>query len=74
MDVSDWWYRYAHTWAGLSLSLTTGFAFTLAHALGSLVIGFAVGPELRRMLERFARRMGAEISWEDPGRVGPVVE
>jgi len=63
MDVSDWWYRYAHTWAGLTLSLTTGFAFTLAHALGSLVIGFAIGPELRRMLERFARRMRTEVVW-----------
>ena len=68
MDVSDWWYRYAHTWAGLALSLTTGFPFTLAHALGSLAIGFAVGPELRRMLERYARRLHAEVLWDEfPG-------
>jgi energy-coupling factor transport system substrate-specific component len=65
MDVSDWWYRYAHTWAGLTVSITTGFPFTLAHALGSFVIAFAVGPELVRMLERFARRLRAEIVWDD---------
>ncbi len=61
MDVSDWWYRYAHTWAGLTVSLTTGFPFTLAHALGSFAIALAVGPELVRMLERFGRRLHTEI-------------
>jgi energy-coupling factor transport system substrate-specific component len=66
MDVSDWWYRYAHTWAGLSVSLTTGFPFTLAHALGSLAIALAVGPELVRMLERFGRRLHTEIIWDEP--------
>jgi hypothetical protein len=63
--VSDWWYRYAHTWAGLTVSITTGFPFTLAHALGSLVIALAVGPELARMLERFSRRLHTEIVWSD---------
>ena len=66
MDVSDWWYRYAHTWAGLSVSLTTGFPFTLAHALGSFAIALAVGPELVRMLERFGRRLHTEIVWDEP--------
>lgn len=65
MDVSDWWYRYAHSWAGLTVSLTTGFPFTLAHALGSLVIALAVGPELVRMLERFGRRLHTEIVWDE---------
>ena len=63
MDVSDWWYRYAHTWAGLTLSIATGFPFTLAHALGSVAIALAVGPELGRMLERFARRLHTEVVW-----------
>jgi energy-coupling factor transport system substrate-specific component len=65
MDVSDWWYRYAHSWAGLTVSLTTGFPFTLAHALGSFVIALAVGPELVRMLERFGRRLHTEIVWDE---------
>lgn len=65
MDVSDWWYRYAHSWAGLTVSLTTGFPFTLAHALGSFAIALAVGPELVRMLERFGRRLHTEIVWDE---------
>jgi energy-coupling factor transport system substrate-specific component len=72
MDVSDWWYRYAHTWTGLTVSITTGFPFTLAHALGSFVIAFVVGPELVRMLERFARRLRAEIVWAE--QTPPVPE
>ena len=73
MDVSEWWYRYAHSWAGLTVSLTAGFPFTLAHALGSFVIALAVGPELARMLERFGRRLHTEIVWDEPApseRVG----
>ncbi len=64
MDVSDWWYRYAHTWAGLSLSVSMGFPFTLAHAIGSFAIALTAGPELARMLERFSRRMRTEVIWE----------
>ena len=68
MDVSDWWYRYAHSWAGLAISLTTGFPFTLAHALGSFAIAFVVGPELCRMLARFSLRIHTEVVWaETPG-------
>lgn len=74
MDVAYWWYAYAHTWAGLTLQVTSGFAFTLAHALGSFAIALAVGPELVRMLERFGRRLHTEIVWDEtlvPGeRVG----
>jgi energy-coupling factor transport system substrate-specific component len=73
MDVSDWWYRYAHTWAGLTVSVTSGFPFTLAHALGSAVIAFAVGPELVRMLERFARRLRAEIVWDEQVAADEIV-
>lgn len=68
MDVSDWWYRYAHTWAGLSFSITTGFPFTLAHAIGSFVIALAAGPELARMLERFSRRLRTDVVWGEPER------
>lgn len=65
MDVAYWWYAYAHTWAGLTVQVTTGFAFTLAHALGSFAIALAVGPELVRMLERFGRRLHTEIVWDE---------
>ena len=65
MDVAYWWYAYAHTWAGLTLQVTSGFAFTLAHALGSFAIAFAVGPELCRMLERFSRRIHTEVVWSE---------
>ncbi|MHB8060859.1 MAG: DUF6580 family putative transport protein, partial [Gaiellaceae bacterium] len=64
MDVAYWWYAYAHTWTGLTLQVTSGFAFTLAHALGSFAIALAVGPELVRMLERFGRRLHTEIVWD----------
>ena len=65
MEVAYWWYAYAHTWAGLTFQVTTGFAFTLAHALGSFAIALAVGPELVRMLERFGRRLHTEIVWDE---------
>jgi energy-coupling factor transport system substrate-specific component len=66
MDVAYWWYAYAHTWAGLTLQVTSGFAFTLAHALGSFAIAFAVGPELYRMLARFSLRIHTEVIWAEP--------
>lgn len=66
MDVYSWLYQYAHSWAGLAFSITTGFPFTLAHAIGSLVIAFAAGPELCRMLNRFALRTRTEILWDEP--------
>jgi energy-coupling factor transport system substrate-specific component len=65
MDVAYWWYAYAHTWAGLTYQVGSGFPFTLAHALGSFAIALAVGPELVRMLERFGRRLHTEIVWEE---------
>jgi energy-coupling factor transport system substrate-specific component len=71
MDVFDWWYRYAHTWAGLTLSLTTGLPYSLAHGVGNLLIGLAVGPELRRMLARFARRLHTEVEWHDIAALAP---
>jgi hypothetical protein len=73
MDVAYWWYAYAHTWAGLTLQVSSGFAFTLAHALGSFAIALAVGPELVRMLERFGRRLHTEIVWDEPPAPGEPV-
>lgn len=74
MDVAYWWYAYAHTWAGLTLQVTSGFAFTLAHALGSFAIAFAVGPELCRMLARFSLRIHTEVVWAEPSSPASVHE
>jgi len=69
MDVYGWWYYYAHTWAGLAISITTGFSFTLAHALGSFAIALFAGPELCRMLARFSLRIHTEVVWAEPALV-----
>ena len=41
--------------------LARGFPFNLAHAIGNFVIALAVGPELRRVLERYERRTKTEV-------------
>jgi energy-coupling factor transport system substrate-specific component len=63
MDVWTWLSFYPHTWAGLTLALGRGFWFDVAHAAGNLVIALAAGPELRRMLDRFGRRLRVEVVW-----------
>ncbi|MBD0291296.1 MAG: hypothetical protein ICV74_08580, partial [Thermoleophilia bacterium] len=61
MDVWHW-YAFLPD-APLSVVLGAGVAFNTAHALGNLVLGFLVGPELRRVLERYDRRLRTEIVW-----------
>jgi energy-coupling factor transport system substrate-specific component len=63
MDVWEWFSFYPHTWAALSVQLARGFWFDLAHALGNLGIALAAGPELRRLLERYGRRLRTEVVW-----------
>jgi len=63
MDVWTWLSFYPHTSAGLTLALGRGFWFDVAHAAGNLVIALAAGPELRRMLDRFGRRLRVEVVW-----------
>ena len=63
MDVWEWYSFYPHTRAALTLQMTRGFSFDAAHAIGNVVIALAVGPELRRMLDRYARRSTAEVIW-----------
>ena len=60
------WYWYAflpHTWAALTVTLGAGFAFDTAHALGNVVLALAAGPELRRVLQRYERRLRTEVVW-----------
>jgi energy-coupling factor transport system substrate-specific component len=63
MDVWLWFSFYPHTWAALLVQLGRGFWFDLAHAVGNVAIALAAGPELRRLLERFGRRLRTEVVW-----------
>jgi energy-coupling factor transport system substrate-specific component len=63
MDVWEWYSFYPHTWAALTVQLGRGFWFDASHAIGNVAIALAVGPELRRLLERYARRLHTEIVW-----------
>jgi energy-coupling factor transport system substrate-specific component len=63
LDVWEWYAFYPHTLAALALQLSRGLPFDLAHALGNVVIAIAIGSELRRVLERYARRTRVEIAW-----------
>jgi energy-coupling factor transport system substrate-specific component len=63
MDVWEWYGFFPHTWPAFALQMTRGFPFDLAHAVGNVVLAFAAGPELRRVLERYERRTQSEIVW-----------
>jgi energy-coupling factor transport system substrate-specific component len=63
MDLWHWYGFLPHTGAALAVVLGAGFAFNVAHAIGNLVIALAAGPELRRALERYRRRLRSEILW-----------
>jgi energy-coupling factor transport system substrate-specific component len=61
MDLWSW-YAFVPD-APASVVLARGVPFNLAHALGNFVIALAVGPELRRVLERYDRRLRTEVAW-----------
>jgi energy-coupling factor transport system substrate-specific component len=63
MDLWEWLSFYPHTWQAFTALYLRGIWFDAAHASGNLVLALAVGPELRRLLERYARRLKAEIVW-----------
>ena len=64
MDVWNWAAFYdQHTWATFVAVQARGFPFDLAHAIGNVVIAFVAGPELLRLLERYGRRLHAEVVW-----------
>ena len=63
MDVWHWYGFLPHTTAALALSLGAGFAINTAHAAGNVVLAYAVGPELRRVLGRYQRRLRTEVVW-----------
>jgi len=63
MDVWLWVSFWPHTWEALTVVAGRGIWFDAAHAVGNIVIALAVGPELRRLVERYARRLRTEVVW-----------
>ncbi len=63
LDVWEWLSFYPHTWQAFAALWARGIWFDVAHATGNLVLALAAGPELRRLLERYARRLKAEVVW-----------
>jgi energy-coupling factor transport system substrate-specific component len=63
LDVWNWYGFYPHTWPSFVARQATGLPFDVAHATGNLALALAAGPELRRLLERYGRRLKTEIVW-----------
>lgn len=63
MDGWEWFSFWPHTWQSLTVVYARGFPFECAHAIGNLVLALIAGPELRRLLERYARRIRTEVVW-----------
>jgi energy-coupling factor transport system substrate-specific component len=63
MDLWYWYSFWPHTWEALTFVYARGVPFSVAHAVGNVVFALAIGPELRRLLERYGRRLRVEVSW-----------
>jgi energy-coupling factor transport system substrate-specific component len=63
MDVWEWLSFYPHTWQAFAVQMGRGLPFQLSHAVGNLLIALVIGPELRRTLDRFGRRLKTEVVW-----------
>jgi energy-coupling factor transport system substrate-specific component len=63
LDLWHWYGFFPHTWAALTVVLGAGVAFNIAHAIGNFVLAFAAGPELRRVLARYERRLRTDVVW-----------
>jgi energy-coupling factor transport system substrate-specific component len=63
LDFWNWYAFYPHTWGSFLAREGAGLPFDVAHASGNLVLALAVGPELRRMLDRYGRRLRTEVVW-----------
>ena len=63
MDLWMWFSFFPHTWQALAFQMGRGFPFDVAHAVGNVALALAVGPELRRVLERYGRRLRTEVVW-----------
>jgi len=63
MDLWHWYSFWPHTWEALSLVYARGVWFSAAHAIGNVVFALAIGPELRRLLERYGHRLRVDVAW-----------
>jgi energy-coupling factor transport system substrate-specific component len=63
LDLWNWYGFYPHTWASFLAREAAGFPFDTAHALGNLALALAAGPELRRLLDRYGKRLRTEVVW-----------
>ena len=63
MDFWHWYGFWPHTSPALAAVLGAGIAFNAAHAVGNVVLALAAGPELRRVLDRYERRLRTEVVW-----------
>jgi energy-coupling factor transport system substrate-specific component len=63
MDVWLWYGFFPHTWPALVATVGRGLWFDVSHAVGNVVLALAIGPELRRMLERYGSRLRAVVVW-----------
>jgi len=63
MDVWLWYGFLPHTWPALVATLARGAWFDVSHAVGNVVLALTIGPELRRMLERYGGRLRAVVVW-----------
>lgn len=64
MDVWTWLSFYdQHTWQTFVAVHGRGLPFDLAHGIGNVVIALVAAPELRRLLDRYSRRLRAEVIW-----------
>ena len=63
MDVWLWYGFFPHTLPSLAAVVGRGLWFDASHAVGNVVIALAAGPELRRMLDRYAKRLRTEVIW-----------
>jgi energy-coupling factor transport system substrate-specific component len=63
MNVWEWLSFYPHTWQAFTALYVRGIWFDAAHATGNFVLALAAGPELRRLLERYARRLRVVVVW-----------
>jgi energy-coupling factor transport system substrate-specific component len=63
LDIWNWYAFFPHTWTSFIALQARGFPFNVAHAVGNLMLALAAGPELRRMLERYGKRLRTEVVW-----------
>ena len=62
MDLWYWYSFWPHTWEALT-RLCEGLWFSAFHAVGNVIFAVVIGPELRRLLERYGRRLRVEVAW-----------